>query len=187
MPDEKRREFAAKDLPRLYVDNGDGTFSELVAVTATIEVGDLQIGAVEFKDATTDTRAKVAVGTAIVAGDAAVAVRDAGGPAAPTNATSVALEKSRVIKASAGTLYGVTGYNSAAYGQYVQLHDAAAVPADTAVPKVVQWVEALSPFSFDFGVRGRGFAAGIVVCSSSTLATKTLGASSDCWFDGQYA
>jgi hypothetical protein len=42
----------------------------------TLEAGDIEIGAVELKDATTATRAKIGAGTGIVAGDAAIAVKD---------------------------------------------------------------------------------------------------------------
>lgn len=63
----------------------------------------------------------------------------AGGGAAqsPSNATSSAYETSRVIKASAGTLYGFTVHNSLASTQFIQLHDASSLPADAAVPVVV--------------------------------------------------
>lgn len=43
-----------------------------------VTTGDIALGAVELKDATTDTRAKVAAGTAIVEADIAVATKDFG-------------------------------------------------------------------------------------------------------------
>lgn len=103
----------------------------------------------------------------------------------PKNATVAAYAASKVIKNAAGTLRSVSGYNSKAAPQFIQLHDAAALPADTAVPAVILFVGAQSNFSFDFGLSGRSFANGIVVCNSSTGPTKTIGAA-DCWFDGQY-
>lgn len=103
----------------------------------------------------------------------------------PSNATSTAYEASRVVKASAGVLYGLTGYNSKASAQFILLFDSATVPADTAVPKVVISVPATSNFSIDFGPYGRSFSTGIAISNSSTGPTKTIG-SADCWFDVQY-
>ena len=102
-----------------------------------------------------------------------------------TTATTTAYANSLVVKASAGVLYSISGYNSKASGQFIQIHDANAVPADTAVPKIIFWVAAQQNFSFDLSVYGRGFANGIIICNSSTGPTKTLG-STDCWFDVLY-
>lgn len=104
---------------------------------------------------------------------------------APVNATTTANAASLIAKAGAGILYGLTGYNAKTSTQFIQLHDSATVPADTAVPKVVFAVPASSNFSLDYGEYGKSFASGIVICNSSTEATKTLG-SADCWFDVQY-
>lgn len=100
------------------------------------------------------------------------------------NATSTAYEASRVCKNKGGVLYGITGYNSKASTQFIQVHDAATLPADTAVPVIIMSVAASTPFSLDLGTRGRYFTNGIVVCNSSTGPTKTIG-SADCWFDVQ--
>lgn len=101
------------------------------------------------------------------------------------NKTTTAYAASLVVKAVPGNLYGLTGYNSKASAQFIQIHDAAALPDDASVPKVVFTVPATSNFSIDFGEHGRSFATGIVVCNSSTGPTKTIG-SADCWFDAQY-
>ena len=107
-------------------------------------------------------------------------------PADASNATTTALATNLVVKGSAGTLYGFQGYHSGASDAYIQIHDAATLPADSAVPDVVIPVEAGKPFSLDFGRRGRTFDTGIVACLSTTGPTKTLG-SAEAWIDAQYA
>ncbi|MCY1166637.1 hypothetical protein D9M73_65830 [compost metagenome] len=104
---------------------------------------------------------------------------------APDTAESAAYENSRVVKASIGVLYGISGYNSGP-AQFLQIHDSATVPADTAVPKLVIAIPTASNFSIDFGAYGLGLKkGGIVVCNSTTAPTKTIGAQ-DCWFNARY-
>ena len=102
---------------------------------------------------------------------------------APANATTAAYAASLIAKAGNGVLYRVSGYNSGA-AQFLQVHDSATLPADTAVPKVVIAIAATSNFSIDLGVHGRGFINGITICNSSTGPTKTIG-SANCWIDAQ--
>lgn len=101
------------------------------------------------------------------------------------NSTSIANETNRVACKNAPVyLCGLSGYNAKVSSQFIQIHDAAALPADTSVPVVVFEVSASSKFSIDYGFSPRKFAVGIVVCNSSTQTTKTIG-SADCWFDVQ--
>lgn len=104
---------------------------------------------------------------------------------APTNSAQSTYAASKVIKGSAGTLFGIAGYNSKASAQFIQLHDASSLPADTAAPEFNITVPAASNFSIDFGTRGMTFSTGIVVCNSSTAETKTIGAA-DCQFFARY-
>jgi hypothetical protein len=98
---------------------------------------------------------------------------------------SSALESSAVISDAPGHLFSITGYNDNAGAQFVQIHDAAALPADGAVPAIVLTVAAKENFWYELKEIGRFFSNGIVVCNSSTAATKTIGAA-DCWFNAQY-
>lgn len=104
---------------------------------------------------------------------------------APTRVSSSALEASHVIKASAGNLYTVTGYNSRTSSQFIQVFNSTTVPADTTVPIYTFIVAAQSNFSLDFGLLGENFSTGIAISNSSTVATKTIG-SADCWFTVRY-
>jgi len=99
-----------------------------------------------------------------------------------TNVSSAALEASHVLKASAGSLVSLRGYNSGG-AQFIQLHNAAALPANGAIPLVVMAVPATSNFEIPLPVP-LVFATGIVVCNSSTAPTKTIGGA-DCFFTAQ--
>lgn len=98
-----------------------------------------------------------------------------------TNVYSASL----VVKSSPGLLFSITGYNSKASGQFIQIHDCSSLPADGAVPAIFFTVATVSNFSILFAAAPRAFTSGIVVCNSSTGPTKTI-ASADCWFDVQY-
>ena len=87
---------------------------------------------------------------------------------------SAAYEASAVVKASPGTVHRISGYSSDANPVWVQLHDAASLPADTAVPILTIYVGAGENFDFDLSTIGRFCEKGIVICNSSTGPTKTI-------------
>lgn len=107
---------------------------------------------------------------------------------APTNVDSTALEGGHVIKASAGNLYALHVVNTdTTMGYFVQLHNAASAPADTAVPVWVGSVAAAGPsggteFNHDWPM-GRYFSTGIYACISTAAATKVIGGNV-AWIDG---
>lgn len=104
----------------------------------------------------------------------------------PTRISSSALEASHVIKASAGNLYTITGYNSKTSSQFIQVFNSTTVPADTTVPIYTFTVPPSSNFSLDFGTLGEAFSTGIAISNSSTAATKTIG-SADCFFTVRFS
>lgn len=103
----------------------------------------------------------------------------------PDNNRSVAYENTRQLKSGPGVLFGLSVYNSNASTQFVQIHDAAAIPADGAVPAFFFPVATASAVFVQYAPPGRFFKQGIVVCNSSTGPTKTVG-SADCFFDAQF-
>lgn len=106
---------------------------------------------------------------------------------APSRSVSTALEASRLAKASAGNLYTITGHNFKTSSQYILVFNNSSLPADGAGTIIYPFlVPASSNFCLDFGTLGEHFSVGIVVCNSSTLATKTIG-SADCWFTVRYS
>jgi hypothetical protein len=116
----------------------------------------------------------------------AVTVKTIGAYAPASYVSSSALESGKVVSASAAVFLGCMGYNSKASAQFIQVHDSAAAPADTAIPKIVITVPASSNFSIEIaGIKGVSFTNGIYLCNSSTVATKTIGLA-DCFFTGVY-
>lgn len=103
----------------------------------------------------------------------------------PDSNSSNVYENARQIKSGPGVLFGLSVYNSNAATQFIQLHDAATIPADGAVPVFFFPVATASAFLASWSPPGRWFRTGIVVCNSSTGPTKTVG-SADCFFDAQF-
>jgi hypothetical protein len=81
-----------------------------------------------------------------------------------------------VVKASAGKLYKLVFTNGNAAVRYLQIHNTTTLPADTAVPIVSIPVPIGQTFTLDLTQFGQYFSTGMVVCNSSTGATKTVGA-----------
>jgi len=102
-----------------------------------------------------------------------------------TNSTSTALEATRVIKASAGVLYGLQGHTNVDE-RYVWICNKTTAPNGTSDNLVLPiYVATAGPFSIDFGPYGRAFATGISV-GISTAPTSWTGGGSNAWFDAQF-
>ncbi len=113
---------------------------------------------------------------------------DATSSTAPDSSASSAYESGRgVVKASAGQLYTLTGYNSSSNALFIQIHNTATNPSDGAAPFVLFRVPPDSNFSYSPGEKfGKYFSTGITVISSTTGPTKTKNSSADCWFNVEY-
>lgn len=97
----------------------------------------------------------------------------------------VALAASKVIKATQGNLYGHSGYNDGPE-QFILIFDSATLPIDTTAPRLPAIkVPAKQHWSMDPGEHPIWFQSGIVICNSSTAATKTIG-SADCQFNASF-
>jgi hypothetical protein len=102
-------------------------------------------------------------------------------PYAPTTVLA-----SGVIAAYPVTLLGLTAYNTSAAARYLQLFDAIAVPADGVVPTGGHPI--LIPAGGSASLTpagGRQFSAGLSWCTSTTAATKNLGAA-EMWITAEY-
>jgi hypothetical protein len=87
-----------------------------------------------------------------------------------------ALVASRVISTKGNKLHFLYGRNTSASDRYIQIFNATSLPADGAVPSVPAiLVPAGEHYSFS-PPGGIDLDRGIVVCTSSTEATKTVAA-----------
>lgn len=82
-------------------------------------------------------------------------------------------------------VYGFTFTNTNAAAQNVLAFDAATLPADGTVPLLGTTCATSAAVGFSWAPQGREFLQGLVLCNSSTIASKTIGAA-DCLFDVQY-
>lgn len=103
---------------------------------------------------------------------------------APFSFNPGAAVASAIVKANPGALFGWTITNTNAAARYIQFFDSVTVPADTAVP-LISILVAIGATSLVSLNRPRVFLKGIVVCNSSTGASKTIGAA-DSIVDIQY-
>jgi hypothetical protein len=103
----------------------------------------------------------------------------------PSNNHSNVLASSLIACAGPSYLVAFTINNTNAAAQFIQLHDSRVLPADGVAPAVVFTASASSDKFVTYSLPGRFFQCGIVVCNSSTAATKTIGAA-DCFFDVQF-
>ena len=92
----------------------------------------------------------------------------------------------RVVKATAGTLFLAIGYNNNAATRYLQVFNAAALPADGTVPNLPPISVATGQnWSLNLGEYGYAFTTGIVIANSTTAATLTI-ASADQFINATY-
>jgi hypothetical protein len=174
-------------LPLRYKYMGDKTFAEVVSAAVSVVSGPATIaeGADINAGATTDVAVVTDVPGTLSAKLRGIVKMLASYFTIWSSVDAVTYAASGVIKASAGTLLGVMGFNSNASGQFIQIYNSATIPIDTTVPILTVFVPGTSNFSIDFSPLGKLFSIGISWSNSSTGPTKTIGAS-DCWINVQY-
>jgi hypothetical protein len=103
-----------------------------------------------------------------------------------SNYTSSALEASKIVSAVPCKLFVISGFSTLASDQYIHIFNSATLPANGTKPDIVLYASAGSTFGYTSpALYGRYFSTGLVICNSTTLATKTLGAA-NVSFDIQY-
>lgn len=106
----------------------------------------------------------------VMAGEAAAALQNR----ATMKSTSTAAEASRTV-AAPGRLFSVVATNTGSVNQFLQIFDAAALPANGTVPLVSIPLNAGEVQFLDVNL-GLPMGTGICACVSTTRGTKTLGA-----------
>jgi hypothetical protein len=90
-----------------------------------------------------------------------------------------AFAKSVVADTGLGRLLNVSCYNANAGDMYLQIFDAASLPADGTVPLAQVRIPTTGTGSLDFGESGLPYSDGLVAALSSTAASLTLAAATD--------
>lgn len=177
-------------------DTGNTTLSTLNGKVTACNTGAVTVAASALPTGAATAAKQPALGTAGTASTDVITVQGiANGVAQPVSGTvtantataslanSTAYEASRVVKASAGTLLSLTGYNSGP-AQFLQIFNSTTVPANGVAPVLVVAVPATSSFAFEWR-NGVPLGTGISISNSSTGPTKTIG-SADCYFTATY-
>ena len=99
---------------------------------------------------------------------------------------STAYAGTGIIKASAGTLYQITGVNDTASAAWLQIFDKATVPAANDVPKFTYKLAANEKYNLPFPM-GRPFTNGIAWGLSSTGNLFTAQGTPLAWINAQYS
>ena len=107
-------------------------------------------------------------------------------PPQQLSVTTPKLANSLVVSSGQSKLWGLSGFNSKASTQFIQVFDANTVPANGAVPDFVMQAPSSDNFWVSWTPNYRWHSDGIVICNSSTSATLTIG-SADCWIDCQWS
>ena len=102
----------------------------------------------------------------------------------PLNYNEGALRNAIVVPGRL-VVYGFTVYNTKASAQYLNVFDGSTLPGNGAVPLFSWPLAANNGVGLGWQPNGRQFQGGLVLCNSSTDATKTIG-SADCFFDVQF-
>ena len=103
----------------------------------------------------------------------------------PRSAFSTVLEASHVAVSGACRVLGFTASSTRASGQFIQVFDATARPADGAIPLVSIDIATVTSKGLAWDPYGRWFDRGFVISNSTTQGSLTVGAA-DCLFDVQY-